>query len=634
VEQVNDQTEYVSTFVVELPDRWRAELPAAVSEKGRFGEYESSYRQIGNSVTIRRSMAGRRGIEPPDALDDLIAWFDAVREDDRESISLVVLEGGLHIGEETPPAAGSLPEILLSLDDLPEGAEIAEEGPVVGSYVTMVDDPIESYGRTFGPEQILFSIGESRLMMLSSEAGAFETEAKASQTLSVFARIEPGAVLEAGMAQVAGDQVTIGEPRPLQLDGDEFESHGWVVEMSTPLFSVHVANLSAVRGRVVVSLAGVLLPEPNLDEFVQLVQVMLDRVGSHASYLEASADVAETTTTEMCTVEGLIGETPVDEILPSSKDFPESEQDCFGEESEDGTALYRRAISGRSFAFPVISSEASNVETYLGRFENSHDAMRALIELEEENLSSWIERTSGDPEISAMLLGAGESTIEQREAPELGWRAMSRSVRIRGGIRADADEVVFVRGEFLAGVEIFRLLSDADPEEAETIAARIDERLSAAIGDSIPPRPSEESLKKLESIVEAEVLIDSLAAAQDIPSALSLLKGVELSESPFDLSTNTWNLLCWYGSLNGFVDEVMHACESAVASDSTVISYVDSRGLARAVSGDITGAASDFEYVVEHAPQGVFLDTRAAWLEKLRHGENPFTDEVLRELKE
>jgi len=67
-----------------VPDGWRAQLPPDVSAKSRFGSYQSTYRQDGQTVTVSRHIAGARGIEPPEAAGELIAWLRAVAADDSQ----------------------------------------------------------------------------------------------------------------------------------------------------------------------------------------------------------------------------------------------------------------------------------------------------------------------------------------------------------------------------------------------------------------------------------------------------------------------------------------------------------------------------------------------------------------------
>jgi hypothetical protein len=99
------------------------------------------------------------------------------------------------------------------------------------------------------------------------------------------------------------------------------------------------------------------------------------------------------------------------------------------------------------------------------------------------------------------------------------------------------------------------------------------------------------------------------------------------------------NSICWRGSLDGFADVVLPVCESAVQiaqsqgqSVQVLASYRDSRGLARALTGDSRGAITDFRYYVivgasQHAQE------RQAWIEALARGMNPFDEAALHALR-
>ncbi len=81
--------EYVTELRLVLPDGWRAHLPPSVAETSVFGIYRAEYAQHGRELRIRRSMAGRKGVEPPERVDALIAWLRAISKDD---VKFIVLE--------------------------------------------------------------------------------------------------------------------------------------------------------------------------------------------------------------------------------------------------------------------------------------------------------------------------------------------------------------------------------------------------------------------------------------------------------------------------------------------------------------------------------------------------------------
>jgi WD40 repeat protein len=97
--------------------------------------------------------------------------------------------------------------------------------------------------------------------------------------------------------------------------------------------------------------------------------------------------------------------------------------------------------------------------------------------------------------------------------------------------------------------------------------------------------------------------------------------------------------ICWNGSVDGLAESVMPACERAVALDGDSARYRDSRGLARALTGDIEGAIDDFRsYVAWAQGQGRRfedrLQERQDWIEQLETGQEPFNEALLKDLRQ
>lgn len=55
----------------------------------------------------------------------------------------------------------------------------------------------------------------------------------------------------------------------------------------------------------------------------------------------------------------------------------------------------------------------------------------------------------------------------------------------------------------------------------------------------------------------------------------------------------------------------------------------DSRGVARAVAGDLTGAIADFEAYIVRPVDPAGVPRRQGWIEQLKQGKNPFTRAAL-----
>lgn len=86
----------------------------------------------------------------------------------------------------------------------------------------------------------------------------------------------------------------------------------------------------------------------------------------------------------------------------------------------------------------------------------------------------------------------------------------------------------------------------------------------------------------------------------------------------------------WYGSLFGLADEVLPACERAVSRQPEAVAFIDSRGLTRALTGNLAGALDDFRMVLSKGgiPEDV-LEQRREWVGDLEQGVNPIDDDVL-----
>jgi acetyl esterase/lipase len=147
------------------------------------------------------------------------------------------------------------------------------------------------------------------------------------------------------------------------------------------------------------------------------------------------------------------------------------------------------------------------------------------------------------------------------------------------------------------------------------------------------------SLEKARRILD---LAQSSAAEGDIDEALRGYERAQALDSRLTIQVRSWDVLCRSGALHGMPARVIDACDRAVALRPGSGRVHDSRGLARALTGNLRGAIADFEALVSSEAFGIqgypavssaTRQERAEWIEALRSGRNPFTPEVLDALR-
>ena len=128
------------------------------------------------------------------------------------------------------------------------------------------------------------------------------------------------------------------------------------------------------------------------------------------------------------------------------------------------------------------------------------------------------------------------------------------------------------------------------------------------------------------TIVDTETIKSMMALVDDA-------NYLGLSVDPSSL-----NRICWNGSIAGYAQDVLPLCEQAVSLEPDNTGYQDSRGLARALTGDFAGAIIDFQCFIDEQTkngneQSDLVKQRQQWILDLKAGKNPFTPEVLEAIK-
>ena len=127
----------------------------------------------------------------------------------------------------------------------------------------------------------------------------------------------------------------------------------------------------------------------------------------------------------------------------------------------------------------------------------------------------------------------------------------------------------------------------------------------------------------------------AVAAGDDEAAKTYYAQAAEWSVGSQDAQSS--NNVCWDGSLNGYAETVMPACEYATGNAPASANYRDSRGVARAMTGDSEGAIADFQAFVDWTQVYGGYDTdgtlREKWITQLTAGENPFDEATLAALR-
>ncbi|MFO7680560.1 MAG: tetratricopeptide repeat protein [Chloroflexota bacterium] len=159
--------------------------------------------------------------------------------------------------------------------------------------------------------------------------------------------------------------------------------------------------------------------------------------------------------------------------------------------------------------------------------------------------------------------------------------------------------------------------------------------LQSALSQDIPQEYRPDLADLLTEL--AEELARSSENRSQAAKAVAALQAVltEIPES--DIPASRLNNICWYASLWGLAEDALFACELAVDMEPENGSRRDSRGLARALTGDFEGAIEDFQYFITWGPDNQRtteeIALRKAWIEALETGANPFTEALLADLR-
>ena len=289
----------------------------------------------------------------------------------------------------------------------------------------------------------------------------------------------------------------------------------------------------------------------------------------------------------------------------------------------------------------------------VGKFLSSADLRRA--NLRRANLSS---ANLSSADLSRADLSSADLIIADLSSADLSSANLSRANLIGANLsRADLSSADLSSADLSANLSSANLshadLSSANLSSADLSRANLNEirwdgaihwagaqGLHAALNvpESLAQTPRFKAAVVLSQGMDWVKQGNVLAASQAYQEAQTIDTGLEID-------AEIWDLLCWVGVLYNQAAEILFASEKATHSDPDWPIYRDTRGLVRALTGDLQGAIDDFEFVTKKLSPGGYVSShrslsqgadeqqRQVWLEALRLGQNPFTPEVLEALR-
>jgi WD40 repeat protein/tetratricopeptide (TPR) repeat protein len=261
----------------------------------------------------------------------------------------------------------------------------------------------------------------------------------------------------------------------------------------------------------------------------------------------------------------------------------------------------------------LIARGCDWLDTYL--VKQSPELLMELAVCQQQNPALLVEA-------APMLVQRGEELARQgkdQQAIELFQQAIDWDNRLDFDPRQKADAHALVtEGETLAREGEIALATQKLAEAKE---------LDASLDFEPESRAKEVAVNYL--INEGSRLINN----GDIDGAVRAYQKADAFGMEGSCDSCDWNTLCWFGSTYNQAEKVMFACDKAVALAPDDDDIIDSRGLARALTGDTEGAIADFKFFIESTNYEEARAQRQAWVEALERGENPFTPEVLEELR-
>jgi tetratricopeptide (TPR) repeat protein len=140
--------------------------------------------------------------------------------------------------------------------------------------------------------------------------------------------------------------------------------------------------------------------------------------------------------------------------------------------------------------------------------------------------------------------------------------------------------------------------------------------------------PAEDKVKRwaVEGSIEQG---ENLVQEGKVQEAVDAFLRAKQFDATWKIPPESWQRLCEYGVRHGKAKTVISACDTAVELAPGNADVQDSRGVARALTGDTAGAIADFQAAIKGTDLAQIKKQRQGWIDKLKKGEKPFTEEEL-----
>ena len=254
--------------------------------------------------------------------------------------------------------------------------------------------------------------------------------------------------------------------------------------------------------------------------------------------------------------------------------------------------------------------------------------------------SSWARTVAFSPDSQTLASGSGDSTIILWDVRFASWQAQACQLANRN--------LSWEEWRQYLGDEPYHKTCAAAPVHPSVLEAA---RNQARAGDqagavalfkqalALDPGLQLDPEREAGSLAARHQLANGGRLAQQgkVQDAIAAFVEAQRLDPTLDISADDLNTLCWYGSLWGGARQVLGACDRAVELDPQNGDIHDSRGLARALSGDTAGAIEDFKQFVAWSQGKRDYDAsrteRQRWLGALEAGQNPFDDATIAALR-